>query len=201
MPDAEYILEGLTTISRAARPAAIAWHAIAAVAILALLAGRRPTRRGAAAMLSLPLLSAAAFAWAFANPFNGTVLGTVAIALLSLGWRLPCEPVQRAPAWSALCGAGLVVFGLCYPHFLEAGTGIALLWTAPVGLIPCPTLSLVIGFALVGDGLRSRAWALTLAAAGLFYGIFGALQLGVWIDLALVAGAALLVIRAVGQKR
>lgn len=200
MPNAEQILEGLTTISRSARPAAMAWHAIVAAAVLALCVGWRPTRRGAAAMLSLPLLSAAAFAWAFANPFNGTVLAAVAIALLALGWRLPCDPVQRAPAWRALCGAGLVAFGLCYPHFLEPGTGIALLWTAPVGLIPCPTLSLVSGFALVGDGLQSRAWALTLAAAGLFYGIFGAVQLGVWIDVVLVAGAALLAAREFGRK-
>ncbi len=201
MPNAEQILEGLTTISRSARPAAMAWHAIVAASVLALMAGWRPTWRGAATLLALPVLSASGFAWAFANPFNGIVLGSVAIALLALGWRLSCDPVKRAPAWAAVCGAALVVFGLGYPHFVEAGTGIALLWTAPTGLIPCPTLALVLGFALAGDGLQSRPWALTLSAAGLFYGTFGALQLGVWIDVVLVAGAALLAVRAFVQKR
>jgi hypothetical protein len=36
-----------------------------------------------------------------------------------------------------------------------------------------------------------------LAALGLFYGIFGVLRLGVWLDAGLVAGAVVLVATAV----
>jgi hypothetical protein len=67
---------------------------------------------------------------------------------------------------------------------------------APTGLVPCPTLSLMIGFALIAGGLAARTWSLTLAAAGVFYGAFGAARLGVTIDLALIAGALGLVVLA-----
>ena len=42
--------------------------------------------------------------------------------------------------------------------------------SAPFGLVPCPTLSGVIGFALLGGALRTRAWAGVLAGAGAFGG-------------------------------
>jgi hypothetical protein len=50
-----------------------------------------------------------------------------------------------------------------------------------------------IGFALLGNGLGSRVWSLTLAAVGLFYGLFGVLRLGVLLDIGLVGGALALV--------
>jgi len=49
-----------------------------------------------------------------------------------------------------------------------------------------------IGFALLGNGLGSRVWSLTLAALGLFYGLFGVLRLGVFLDIGLVGGAVTL---------
>jgi hypothetical protein len=54
-----------------------------------------------------------------------------------------------------------------------------------------------IGFALLGNGLGSRVWSLTLAAVGLFYGLFGVLRLGVLLDIGLVGGALALVAAAV----
>ena len=53
-----------------------------------------------------------------------------------------------------------------------------------------------IGFALLGDGLGSRVWSLTLAAFGLFYGLFGVLRLGVFLDIGLVGGAVALAVSA-----
>ena len=50
-----------------------------------------------------------------------------------------------------------------------------------------------LGFALVGNGLGSRVWSLTLAALGLFYGVFGVLRLSVLLDIGLVGGALALV--------
>ena len=54
----------------------------------------------------------------------------------------------------------------------------------------CPTLSIVIGLALITGGLDSRLWTSILTAAGLFYGLFGALRLGVTIDFVLLLGAS-----------
>ena len=78
-----------------------------------------------------------------------------------------------------------------YPHFLE-GHATAYLYASPVGLVPCPTLAVAIGFALLGNGLGSRVWSLTLAAVGLLYGLFGVLRLGVFLDIGLVSGAVAL---------
>lgn len=63
------------------------------------------------------------------------------------------------------------------------------LYAAPTGIIPCPTLSIVIGFTLILGGLRSRSWCLVLTTVGLFYGFFGAVRLGVKIDGILLLGA------------
>ena len=41
----------------------------------------------------------------------------------------------------------------------------ALLYASPVGLVPCPTLAVAIGFALLGNGLGPRVWSLTLGSA------------------------------------
>jgi hypothetical protein len=94
----------------------------------------------------------------------------------------------------------MIVFGLLYPHFLPAGTGWAYLYRAPTGLIPCPTLSLAVGVALFCGGLGSLAWAATLAGLGLFYGLFGVLRLRVGLDIGLAAGAAVLLVVALGIR-
>jgi hypothetical protein len=56
-----------------------------------------------------------------------------------------------------------------------------------------------IGFALLGNGLGSPAWSLTLATIGLLYGLFGVLRLGVVLDIGLVGGALALAVTASRQ--
>lgn len=60
------------------------------------------------------------------------------------------------------------------------------------GLVPCPTLSIVIGLALMVGGFGSTAWSLVLGATGIFYGALGAARLGVTIDWVLMAGALMI---------
>jgi hypothetical protein len=107
---------------------------------------------------------------------------------------LPGIPVQRASNPAALIGLAAVAFGWVYPHFLEGGSSVRYLYAAPTGLVPCPTLSAVVGFALLAGGLGSRAWSLMLAAIGLFYGLFGTLRLGVFLDIGLIIGATALAV-------
>lgn len=83
----------------------------------------------------------------------------------------------------------MIGFGWIYPHFLDNATPMEYLYAAPTGLIPCPTLSIVIGFTLILGGLRLRPWCLVLTIMGLFYGVFGAGRLGVKIDGVLLLGA------------
>lgn len=192
MPAPEQILDSLTAIANQWWLLAVAWHVYFGVLAAGLLLGRRPARRMGALLLALPLLSVSVMAWLAGNPFNGLVLGVLGLALLLLGWRLPAEPVRIAAPWAVAAGIVMFVFGWVYPHFLDAFPAYAYLYAAPVGLAPCPTLSIVIGLALVVRGFDSRLWGSVLGVAGLFYGLFGALRLGVTIDLVLLAGALLL---------
>jgi len=91
-------------------------------------------------------------------------------------------------------GIIMILFGLVYPHFLDTHRVIRYLYASPAGLIPCPTLSILIGFVLLFNGLGSQALTLTCILFGLFYGIFGVLKLAVHIDLVLVFGALVLMV-------
>jgi hypothetical protein len=196
MPSPEAILNGLSSIANQWWLLAAAWHAYFAVLVVGLILGARPSKRIGGILLALPLLSVSALAWTAANPFNGLLLGAAGLALIVLALRLPPEPVEIAAPWLVVAGAMMFVFGWVYPHFLDTFPPFAYLYAAPTGLVPCPTLSIVIGLALMVGGLDSRLWTSVLAVTGLFYGVFGALRLGVTIDVVLLLGALLALVAA-----
>jgi len=94
-----------------------------------------------------------------------------------------------------VAGIVMIVFGLVYPHFLETRSITKYLYASPAGLIPCPTLSVVIGTLLLFNVPGSQAITIILIAAGLFYGIFGMLKLKVYLDLLLVLGTIALLVK------
>ncbi|MCE9579694.1 MAG: hypothetical protein K8W52_41635 [Deltaproteobacteria bacterium] len=198
MPSALEILAGLTAIANQGVAIAIAWHVILAIALYAVARGWRPPRRAAAVLIAVPLASVAALAFAFGNPFNGTVFTAGFAALVVLAVRGDDRAVARGAAWAWWAGVAMLAFAWVYPHFL-AGHPAAYLYAAPLGLVPCPTLSAAIGLALLAGSPGPRAWTLTLAGLGLFYGLFGVARLGVALDLGLVAGA--IALGAVGLAR
>lgn len=196
MPTATEILQTLTRVSHEQALLAITWHALIALLVIGIVLGWRPTKKLGATTLSIPLLSVSIIAWLYKNPFNGSVFLLLAVILLVIGVRRPAEKVDPPPVWALVGGALLVVFGWVYPHFLAGGTWLQYLYRAPTGLIPCPTLSFTIGFALLANGFSSRAWSVSLGVVGLFYGLTGVVSLGVRIDLFLLCGAVLLLILA-----
>lgn len=191
MPSAQGILDGLTAIANDWKILAIAWHVVLAVGLAAFVLGQRPAKAAAGIALVLPLVSVSALAWSAGNPFNGAVFALLAGALAALAARMR-GAIRVGPPWLVAAGFTLLAFGWVYPHFLQAGSWAAYLVAAPLGLVPCPTLSALIGGSLIVDGLESRGWSLTLAAAGVVYGLIGWLRLGVTIDVALLAGAVAL---------
>ena len=94
--------------------------------------------------------------------------------------------LERGPAWSVLTGAAVMVFGLAYPHFVT-GSWLRILAAAPIGIVPCPTLAFVAGAVILAGGFASRAIPLVLVLWVGFYAWFGVRQLGVTLDLGLVA--------------
>ena len=189
MPTAREILDGLTRVANGAFAFAVAWHVLIALAFVLVIAGWRPRNRTAALLLLGPVASAAAFAWIYGNPFNGTILTIVVVAGGALAARLGSEPVALGPTWSSWLGAALLAFAWLYPHFVVGRSALAYLYGSPVGLVPCPTLALAIGVTLLGGGLGSRFLPAMLASVGALYALFGALRLGVLLDLGLLAGA------------
>ena len=200
MPTPAEILNGLSTIANEMVIVAVIWHVLAALAIIGIVLGWRPSKKLGASLLALPLLSVSILAWIHNNPFNGAVFLLFAVILGIIGFRLPDKKTQKAPAWALIFGALMIAFGWVYPHFLENGSWLKYLYAAPMGLIPCPTLSFTIGFAMIANGFSSRVWSIVLVVIGIFYGLFGAFRLGVHLDFALLAGALLFLIQALMLK-
>lgn len=197
MPSPAEILAGLTAIANRYVGVAVAWHVLLAIFLLCMLLGWKPNSRAAGALLCLLPVSAAALAWMSGNPFNAAVLGLLTAVLV---WASQAHrPVAEARPMPWL-GAGVLAYGWVYPHFLESAPAVAYAVASPIGLVPCPTLAVLVGIALRRPRVFSRLWLRALVAAGVFYGAFGVVRLGVWIDIGLVAGA-LALLRIVGTAR
>lgn len=196
MPTPQQIVRGLEELANGWRLLAVFWHVYFAVLLLSLFLGARPDRRLTGVLLSLPLVSVSVLAWASANPFNGTLFALSGIASIAIAMRLPGKRVGLGPRWTLVAGGLLTTFGWVYPHFLETSSLPTYLYAAPTGVVPCPTLSIVIGVSLLLNALGSRLWCIVFGLTGIFYGIFGAARLGVAIDVFLLAGAFAMIVLA-----
>jgi hypothetical protein len=191
MPTSEEILSVLKQISNDLILLAIVFHILIFVIAIALIKGWRPTKYMAGLVLSIPLLSVSVIAWIYNNPFNGVLFGIFFILLFLFSLKLPKQPIGIATGSWKIPAVLLIAFGIFYPHFLDAHPAMYLI-AAPIGLIPCPTLSMVIGFTLLFRSFNSTRWAWALVTIGLFYGIFGAVKLHVYIDVILILGSLIL---------
>ena len=200
MPSSEAILSGATAIANQWRLLAIGWHVLFGLLLVGLLVGWRPSNRVAGYLLAASFLSVSALAWSSGNPFNGTVFGALAVLLLGRAARLSKAAVHIASSLLFVPGVLLVAFAWAYPHFLAADRWTTYMYAAPLGLLPCPTLSGVIGVTLILTCLRSKTWTTALAVVGLLYGAIGVFRLGVMIDYALLAGAAVLLAAVAGAS-
>jgi hypothetical protein len=189
VPSSADILEGLATTANDWRGVAIVWHVFLGTLLLSLVSGWRPSRRLAGLLLATPAASVSALSWASGNPFNGTAFTALSLVLAAIAIGLPVRPARLGARPLLVPGILLVGFGWAYPHFLQTNGWTSYLYAAPLGLLPCPTLSSIIGVSLIVDLLGSRLWGLVLTAVGVAYGLIGAFQLGVGIDLVLLAGA------------
>jgi hypothetical protein len=193
MPSPDAVLTTLTATANDWRWLAVTWHVLLAAFLLILLGGWRPSIRRLAQLLIVPILSVSVTAWLSGNPFNGVVFAIVAAVLVTSAVRFSPMAVRIASSAEVALGAVIVVFGWTYPHFISTDSWTTYLYASPFGILPCPTLSLVIGATLIFPDLQSRSWATTLAVAGLLYGLIGVLRLGVALDWGLLVASATLV--------
>ncbi len=197
LPKTNEIIEALQTIANEFPAFATFWHVAFYSLAIFLVAGWMPSNRLFVLLLSLPLISVAMIAWITGNPFNGALFSLSAILLLFFAWKTTADPVALSKIPFVAIGILMVIFGLIYPHFLGEGSFARYLYASPFGLIPCPTLSVVIGLLLIYAGTGHQAVTLILILAGLFYSLFGVFKLGVKLDLFLLAGTIALIGKAV----
>lgn len=201
MPRPDDIVQGLGVIAREWAALALIWHVYFALFWCAILGGWRPPQPTVAALQLPPLVSVSILAWLGGNPFNGSIFGVLALMLAGICMKLPAQPVSFSASQWIAAGSTLAAFAWIYPHFLNERPPYSYLYEAPLGVIPCPTLSMVVATTLLLKGLGSRAWSVAIGAAGAFYGAFGALRLGVTIDWLLAAGAAGVLIQPAAKQR
>ncbi len=189
MLKSQEIINGLQAIVDDYVVFAIVWHLLFYGLIGALFAKWKPSNKLIALLLCLPLASVSLFALLAGNPFNGTVFAILVILIMVSARKIINQPIKYAHWPFIVTGVFMILFGLVYPHFISAGNLITYFYASPVGLIPCPTLSVIIGFVLLINGLGSNTIVAILTIAGLFYGVFGVFKLGVYLDLFLVFGS------------
>ena len=189
MPSPDAILAGLTEAANRWRWLAVVWHVLLAATTIAALTGRQLSNRVLALVAVALIASVSVVSWVTGNPFNGIVFGGLAIVLFVSALRLYPASLRLEAPLRVIPGAALVLFGAAYPHFLKTDSWIEYAYAAPLGLIPCPTLAVVIGFMLLFRNVGTTAWTVSLIVAGLLYGIVGVFVLGVGLDVVLLAGA------------
>jgi len=195
MPKTEDIINGLQSIVNNYTTFAIIWHAVFYFLLAGLLARFQPSNKIFGILLCLPLISVAVFAWLSGNPFNGILFSVITILIFIFGIKASNQPIQISQFPFMAIGILMIVFGLVYPHFINADSFLKYLYASPAGLIPCPTLSILIGFLLLYNGFSSQSITITFIAFGLFYGIFGVLKLAVYLDVFLILGSITLLVK------
>ena len=191
MPSPDALLTELGAIANGWRWLAIAWHLLFAMLFFALMAGWRPHARLLGRVLVAPLLSVSFVAWMSGNPFNGTMLAVLAA---TLAWSVASfgdTSVTFVPSTWVAVGGAITVFGWTYPHFVRTESWVTYLYASPFGILPCPTLAVVIGVTLMVRHLIAIKWQAALMVAGLLYGTIGVFRLGVALDWGLLLASAL----------
>jgi hypothetical protein len=197
----EEILAGLTSLANEYSNIAIAWHIIILMIIAALFAGWKPGNSLMILLLSSLLMSVSLFASRQGNFFNASIFAFLVIISIYATLKSGNGNITGDRSWADITGLILIMFGLFYPEFLKSGSLLEYTYASPTGLIPCPTLSVLTGFALVYKGFRSQIWSSASGISGVFYGVLGVIYLGVYIDLVLVAGSAVLLINTLFLSR
>lgn len=120
------------------------------------------------------------------NPFLIVVFGILTL----LGIREFINPkmdysMKDTPTIHIMIALVAGFIGFWYPetHFTKGS--FSALYSSPLGVIPCPTLTVVLSLFLLAYPFTNRLFHWILSGVGLFFGFVGLFILGVKIDLAL----------------
>lgn len=88
-----------------------------------------------------------------------------------------------------------IVFGFWYLHWVQSPVWLNAFLYSPLGVLNCPTMVTICGFLSLSQKPRSTMLEAFVALTTLYFGFFGILKLGAYIDVALVVCALFLIVR------
>lgn len=191
MPSPRQILEQLTRLATEGRTLGLLWHVVVLAALAFVVARKWEGRASLAVATVFPMFTASLVAFATGNWVNGLVLDLGALTMIVISRKFAGTLIEIGRPIPFTIGVATLLYALFYTHFtpIRSWTDV---WMTPIGVLPCPTMALVIGLGLMAGGFRSRAWSLTAAVLGLGYSLFGVFVLKVQWDLGLFAAAVVM---------
>lgn len=149
-----------------------------------------------AAFLALITCSATVISIVYGLVPNVIIFGLLC-GLIIQAWvagRLNFDPINRRPL-PGLFGLAGLVFGFWYLHWVPAPVVLTALYLSPLGVLNCPTLLTVCGFLCLTAKPRSHLLEAVAASSTIFFGFFGVMRLGAWVDVVMLLCATFLILR------
>lgn len=136
-------------------------------------------------IICLLFTSIVAVAVAYGNPFHAITMGLLAVFAGIEFWQGKNEFTPLKINTRSIIALLSICIGFWYPEFVEANS-LALLLFSPVGIVPCPTLLVVLGLLTLAYPRVNKTQYTITALMGAFYGITGVFQLKVMLDLPII---------------
>lgn len=162
-------------------------HLLVLTVLLFLVFGKKAkTKRlvvdGAICLLFTSIVAVAA---AYGNPFHVITMGLLAVFAGIEFWQGKNEFTLHKINTRSLIALLSIFIGFWYPEFVKVNP-IALLLFSPVGIVPCPTLLIVLGLLTLAYPRVNKTQYIITVLMGAFYGSTGVFQLKVILDLPII---------------
>lgn len=129
--------------------------------------------------------SVAVISFVNGNPVNLIAFAMIAVVSAIELARRKNQVSKPSINPNSIASFGFIVIGLVYPDFVKANA-VLLPFVSPLGAIPCPTFMVILGMLNLLTPHVNRVQFVTTTVLGLFYGVTGTFQLGVYLDIALL---------------
>jgi hypothetical protein len=96
-----------------------------------------------------------------------------------------------------IAGFAAIVFGFYYLHWVEEPIALNALLYSPLGIVNCPTMAAYAGFLCFLRRPGSPMLEAFVGAISLYFGFFGIMRLGAYVDIVLIAAGAFILARVV----
>jgi hypothetical protein len=103
--------------------------------------------------------------------------------------------LRAIPLPDLLFGILGLVFGFWYLHWVDSPIWLNALLYSPLGVLNCPTLMMICGFLILSSKPRSAILEAIVALATLYFGFFGILRLGAYVDVVMLFCSLYLLLR------